>query len=142
MNWGKGIVISFVLFAIFIGVLTVICVRQEVNLVSADYYKEELAYQHRIDDMQNANQLAEMPGILVVDSNLEINFAAFNTLEGAEINLFRPSDARLDRRFVFQRSNGLTQRFAIGDMPRGKYEARMTWFMNGKKYYLEKTLVL
>jgi hypothetical protein len=142
MNWGKGIVISFVMFAIFIGVLTIICVRQDLNLVSADYYKEELAYQQRIDDMQNANQLKEMPGINIVNYDLEINFSAFDNVEGVEVNLFRPSDARLDRKFVFQLSQGMTQRFAIGDMPRGKYEARMTWIMNGRHYYLEKTVVL
>ena len=142
MNWGKGIVISFVLFAIFIGVLTFICIRQDVNLVSADYYKEELAYQKRIDDMQNANDLKEMPGINIVNNDLEINFSAFNGVEGVAINLFRPSDARLDRRFVFQFSQGKTQRFDIANLPRGKYEARMTWTMNGRQYYLEKTLVL
>ena len=113
-----------------------------MNLVSADYYKEELAYQHRIDDMQNANQLKEMPGINIIDYDLEINFSAFNSVEGVEIKLFRPSDARLDRAFVFQFSHGMTQRFAVGDLPRGKYEARMTWTMNGRQYYMEKTLVL
>jgi hypothetical protein len=142
MNWGRGIVISFVLFAVFIGVLTFICVRQDVALVSPDYYKQELAYQQRIDDMQNADDLKEKPGINVIANDLEISFSTFTGVEGAQINLFRPSDSRLDRKFNFKVENGLTQRFDIGNLPRGKYEARMTWTMNGKQYYLEKTLVL
>jgi hypothetical protein len=40
MNWGKWIIVSFVLFAGFIGTLVTVCVRQDISLVSKDYYKE------------------------------------------------------------------------------------------------------
>ena len=53
MNWGKWIIVSFVLFAAFIGILVVICVRQDISLVSKNYYQEELAYQQQIDRMNN-----------------------------------------------------------------------------------------
>ena len=45
MNWGKSIVLAFVLFAVFIGVLVAVCVREDISLVSRNYYNEELDYQ-------------------------------------------------------------------------------------------------
>ena len=44
MNWGTWIALSFVLFALFIGALVVVCVRQDINLVALDYYKQEIDY--------------------------------------------------------------------------------------------------
>ena len=45
MNFGKWIVVAFVFFSLFIGTLVTVCVRQDISLVSTDYYKEELIYQ-------------------------------------------------------------------------------------------------
>ena len=59
MNWGKSIILAFVLFAGFIATLVVVCVREDISLVSKDYYKEELLYQDQIQRLNNASQLKE-----------------------------------------------------------------------------------
>ena len=48
MNWGKSIVLSFVLFAAFIVTLVTVCLRQDISLVSKEYYKEELQYENQL----------------------------------------------------------------------------------------------
>ena len=53
MNFGSWITVAFVLFAGLIISLVVVCVRQDVSLVSADYYQQEIKYQSRIDDISN-----------------------------------------------------------------------------------------
>jgi len=63
MNIGKWIVVAFVLFAAFIGTLVVVCVRQDVSLVSRDYYRQELAYQNQIQRLNNTAALLEKPVI-------------------------------------------------------------------------------
>ena len=55
----KWVVAAFVFFGLFIGSLVVICVREDVNLVSKDYYQEELNHQDKIIRQQNAEQLEE-----------------------------------------------------------------------------------
>jgi hypothetical protein len=142
MNWGKSIVLSFVLFAAFIGVLVVVCVRQDVNLVSEDYYKEELAYQEQIERIKNADQLSEKPTLTIAGESLEVTFAQFNRIENGDVRLFRPSDARLDRHFVLQPSTGIVQRFDVRGLPKGMYHAKMKWSMNGKEYYVENSITL
>ena len=142
MNWGKWIVLSFVLFAAFIGVLVTVCVRQEVNLVSKNYYTEELAYQQQIERINNASHLSEKPRIKIVDHMIEIQFDEFNTLEKGELKLFRPSDVRLDKQFALQSSVGTTQQFDARELTTGMYRLKMQWSMKGKEYYIEETINL
>ena len=142
MNWGKWIIVSFVLFAAFIGILVVICVRQDISLVSKNYYQEELAYQQQIDRMNNTTRLDEKPVIAITGHALEIQFSQFNNLEGGEVNVFRPSDLCFDKQFILYTSTETTQRFDISSFPKGMYRVKMRWSMKGKEYYVEQVIIL
>lgn len=142
MNWGKGIILSFILFAAFIGVLVNICVRQDISLVSGNYYQEELVYQRQIERLNNANRLESKPTITVAGDMLEIQFNQFSNVERSEVKLFRPSDVRLDRQFKLQTSEGNTQRFDVSSLPKGMYRAKMKWSMKGKEYFIEYVINL
>lgn len=67
MSIGHWIVVSFVLFAAFIGTLVAVCLREDISLVTKDYYQEELAYQDQIQRLNNVAELKEKPVIRVVD---------------------------------------------------------------------------
>ena len=142
MNWGKGIVISFILFAAFIGVLVAVCVREDVNLVSKNYYADELAYQQQIERINNTLQLQEKPDINVVNGVMEVKFNQFNAMEEGEIKLFRPSDVRLDKQFKLLPSDQKAQQFDVRALPAGMYRIKMLWSMNGKEYYIENVITL
>jgi len=142
MNWGKGIVISFVLFAVFIGVLVTVCVKQDVNLVSKNYYTDELAYQQQIERINNTSQLQEKPDIHVVNGVIEVKFNQFNVMDKGEIKLFRPSDVRLDKQFTLQSAGDTSQQFDVSSLPGGMYRLKMLWSMNGKEYYVENMITL
>lgn len=142
MNWGKWIIVSFVLFAAFIGILVVICVRQDISLVSKNYYQEELAYQQQIDRMNNTARLEEKPTIAITGQTLEIQFSQFNNLEEGEVKVFRPSDLRFDKQFILHTSRETTQRFDISSFPKGMYRVKMYWSMKDKKYYVEQVIIL
>lgn len=143
MNWGKSIILAFVLFTIFIAVLVTVCIRQDVNLVSAEYYQEELAYSAQMVRMQNAYELLVKPVVKVVDANLlEIEFASFPQMESGTLTLFRPSDSRFDKRFSLNPSNTSSAQFSITGLPSGMYRARMQWMMNGKEFFTEQVIYL
>lgn len=142
MNWGKAIVISFILFAAFIGVLVTVCVREDVNLVSKNYYSEELAYQQQIERINNTSQLQEKPYINVVNGIMEVKFNQFNRMDNGEIKLFRPSDVRLDKQFRLLPSDQNAQQFDVSALPGGMYRIKMLWSMNGKEYYIENVITL
>jgi hypothetical protein len=137
MNWGKWIVVSFILFAGFIATLVTVCMRQDVSLVSKDYYKDELAYQEQIARINNTNQLTEKPVIEKSNDLLEIGYQEFVRIEKGTLKLFRPSDPTMDKVFVLKPSEKLKQSFPIGGLDKGMYRARLQWVMNGKEYFME-----
>ena len=142
MNWGKSIVVVFVVFALFIGTLVTVCVRQDVSLVEPDYYKQELDYQKQIERSQNTALLTSKPEIRVVYNQLQVSFANFSQIEKGELKLFRPSDVKLDKTFSLQSSNSSIQIFDITTQQSGMYKASINWTMDGKEYFIEETIYL
>jgi predicted RND superfamily exporter protein len=59
MNWGNRILITYLAFAaLMIGLVTIAMQQKDIFLVDKEYYKEELAYQTKIDQISNANGLS------------------------------------------------------------------------------------
>ncbi|MCB0487590.1 MAG: FixH family protein [Cyclobacteriaceae bacterium] len=142
MNFGKWIVVAFIAFAGFIATLVAVCVRQDINLVSDDYYREELLHQEKISFIQNANQLRERPEISIDGSMVTVSFSDFNKIEKGELMILRPSDNKLDRRFRVESSSNPVQQFPLSEWSKGLYRASMQWTMEGKVFYVEKIIVL
>jgi len=142
MNWGKWIVVSFVLFAAFIATLVTVCVRQDISLVTKDYYKQELAYQDQLERKQNANQLTMKPDLVVENDFMEVRYHDLGSVTSGTITLFRPSDASLDHQFDLAPTEDTVVRFPLQHYEKGLYKARMQWTMNGKEYFIEKIIVL
>ena len=143
MNWGKSIVLAFVLFAAFIAVLVTVCMRQDVSLVTKEYYKEELAYQAQIDRISHTANLSEKPLIEIQGGELlKITYKDFDSVQSGVLHLFRPSDPDLDRQYEL-RPGGESQRyFSTSGMKKGMYRARLTWTMDNEEFYLEKVINL
>jgi hypothetical protein len=142
MNFGKWIVVAFILFAVFIGTLVAICIKQEVNLVSKNYYQDELAYQNQIERISNANHLAQKPRITKADGKLQISFANDTKVEKGELKLFCPSNPRMDRNYTISATLGNTQLFEINALKPGMYKAKLIWTMEGKEYFLEEAIYI
>jgi hypothetical protein len=142
MNWGKWIAVSFVLFAVFIGVLVTVCIRQNINLVATDYYKQELDYQNQIDRNKNAQELAVKPQIVIINNVLQVSFRNFNNVKSGELRLFRPSDQSHDVTFELKPTTDTLQIFDLQAKLKGMYKAQLKWSMNNKDYYLEETVYL
>ena len=142
MNWGKWIIVAFVLFAAFIATLVTVCVRQDVPLVSKEYYKEELQYQNTIEQMNNANALEERPEISVNGNTITVAYNRFAEVESGELKLLRPSDPNLDKLFKLEPTSDSGQSFTITNAQAGLYRARLQWSQEGTSYYIEKVIVL
>jgi hypothetical protein len=137
MNWGKWIIVAFVLFTGFIAILVTVCMRQEINLVSKEYYREELAYQDQILRMNNANKLDKKPAIQKAGTFLTIDFDHFNKIENGKLKLFSPSDPKKDKVFILNASEGNQQSIPVDNLAKGMYRAQMQWNMNGQEYFVE-----
>lgn len=141
MNWGKSIILAFVLFATFIAVLVTVCMRQDVSLVTKNYYQEELKYQDQIERIANTAALTTKPVIAAAERQLTLSFDQLPNIDRGELRLFCPANASADKIFSLKATSGTTQ--VLGnDLPRGMYRARMTWRMQGREFYLEQIIHL
>jgi hypothetical protein len=140
MSWGKWIIVAFILFAGFIATLVTVCMRQDVSLVSKDYYQDELNYQEQILRLNNTNALDQKPVIERSGNFLVVGFDRFREIENGELKLFSPSDPEKDRTYVLNSTETTKQLLPIEDVAKGMYRARMQWAMDGKEYYLETVI--
>lgn len=142
MNFGKWIVVAFILFAGFIGTLVTVCVRQEVSLVTRNYYEEEINHQQKINRLTNTQHLQVKPEIKLTADRITVSFSDFERITEGELKLLRPSNARLDRTFKVAPSQQDEQQFSLTASDRGLYRASLKWEMDGQEYYIEKVIVL
>jgi hypothetical protein len=136
----KWVIAAFVFFALFIGVLVFVCVREDIALVSANYYQDELVHQVKMNQQRNMADLKDQPVIKMAEGQINVLFQSFDKLEKGELRLARPSDERLDQRFKL--TNQPEQNFELVRWERGLYRVSMQWSMQGKDYYYEKLIVL
>ena len=141
MNFGKWIVVAFVLFTAFIATLVTVCVRQDISLVRPDYYQEELVHQRKMTLIQNTRALEILPVIAVSENVLTVSFPDFDKMEKGEIQLLRPSDVKLDQKFSLK-AGEQTQQFQLATWNKGLYRASIQWTMKGKEFYYERIIVL
>ncbi len=142
MNWGKSIVLAFVLFAAFIATLVIICARESVDLVTKDYYHQELQYQKQIDRIDQTATLASKPFIGIEHGMVKVEYADFQKVEDGVLELFRPSDPLLDKTFALNSSDNSVQFFSTEGMQKGMYRARMKWTMKGEEFFIEQLITL
>ncbi|WP_274474538.1 FixH family protein [Mangrovimonas aestuarii] len=101
MNWGTGIVLAFVAFIGFIMYLVVAMStnkKYDHDLVTEEYYKEELAFQNQIDKERNSKQLKENISWKKTKQGLTITFPKELNPEfiSGKVFLYRPSNKVLD----------------------------------------------
>lgn len=139
MNWGKGIVISFLLFIAFMAVMITIMMRQDIGLVSKQYYKEDLNYQAQYERKKNTEQLETQPVFSFENDYLKVSFQG--NVEAGELTLFRPSDVSQDQNFKLKASADSVQLFLLRPLEQGVYRVKMTWNSEGKEYYIDKVII-
>ncbi len=101
INWGTAIVLAFIGFISFIMYFVIKMntdKKYEHDLVTKDYYKQELAFQKEINAEKNAKALENNVAVKKASEGLVITFPedkSYTNITGT-ISLYRPSDKRLD----------------------------------------------
>jgi hypothetical protein len=138
LSWGTRIAMLYVGFVVLMIVLIVGSMRQSFDLVSKDYYAEEIAYQNTIDASRNQSELSAAALVDVQPEKVLITLPAeFKGREvKAELHFYSPVSASLDDRFKYSTVNGeiAVARKELKDV---SYKLKMNWECEGKKYYQE-----
>ena len=144
INWGTGIVIGFVLFIGFIMFMVVTMLTDKNfnhDLVTPDYYNQELKYQEEIDAEKNAQKLSENVSIRNSKEGITISFPKdlkFSNIKG-NVSFYRPSNKKLDFDIPIVLSS---DKLLIPDnrLVEGRWDIKVNWTYQGVHYlYKDKT---
>jgi hypothetical protein len=139
MNWGKGIVITLIVFITLMAGLVTICMKQDdLHLVTQNYYEEEIKYQDQIEKMTNANSLDYK--VLVYDIQLKKVDLHLPVGSKGTMHLFRPSDARLDQKIDFDVLAMDAKAIDLKSLKPGYWKLKLTWSENGVDYFHEEKI--
>lgn len=136
MNPGKWIFFSFVLFAVFIAALVVVCMREDVSLVSQHYYQEELLHEEQQADRLRAIALPEPLRIAFDRGTLQLQFPG--SIVSGQVVLQRPSDERFD--VTVPLTGDAQQGLTLASWEPGLYRISVTWQANGQTYRVDQNV--
>ena len=138
MNWGKGIIVALALFVGFILFLVITLMRQDVDLVSEDYYKQEIDYEARIQKEQNG--LNSTAKIKIVDqkSFVIIQLPDSIALTNVLVNLKRPNDEKLDKSFKIEGTK--TFMLPKASLEKGKYDLTIEYTIDQKECLMQQKI--
>lgn len=148
INWGTRIVFLYSGFVILILTLVFMSFKQDVNLVTENYYEKEKVYNQKYEGMQNLKSLGlevsltpNNEGVLLSlpIPNAESDQQTFSA--SGKYHFFRPSGAGLDIVHEFSQSG---PHFLIKkeNLQNGKYHVYVEWEHQGTHYYSEQPFYL
>ncbi len=144
MSWGSWIVVSFVVFAVGTFAMVYIAMSTKVDLVSDDYYQQELTYQSHIDLLKNTAALSNNVEIRQTSNNLVISFP--KSEEGRAIAgtmyFFRPSDKRQDARLTVRVDSANIQQLPLAGFSQGLWRIKISWTSGTEHYFTEVPFII
>ena len=145
INWGTGIVIAFIIFIAFIMYFVISMLTDKKfdhDLVTEDYYQEELLHQNEIDKELNAKELSKNVSWTKTNEGIEIVFPDnldYKKITG-KVFLYRPSNKKLDSETTISLSSH--KMLIPGDqLLDGRWNIKIDWQYMGKPYLLRESLV-
>lgn len=143
MNWGHGIAIFFACFVAFMLFMVVKSFQQNIDLVTENYYEQELQYEQQIEKIRNTQQLVETVKISTeAGKGIQLSFPQLKAPIQGQVQIFRPSDARFDLLAELAPDSDNQQLIATHSLPPGFYRIKINWQSSGQDYYTEETLNL
>lgn len=143
-NWGFGIVLAFIGFMGFILYFVIIAntdMRADHNLVTDDYYQEELAFQKEIDAAQNAKAIKADFRFERTPEGLRISVPEIvqQHKTTGTVSLYRPSNKQLDFNLNMSLSNShllIPDNRLLG----GRWDIKIEWQKEDIDYLVKESI--
>lgn len=143
-NWGTKLILVFGFFVAAMAALVVMSMRQKIQMVAKDYYKDELKYQQIINATTLANQLSTTVELTKQDGFMMLQLP--DEMKGEEIKgvllFYNQADAAKDRELPLETNTRAQQLIPVSLFLPGNYTLKITWTHRGKQYYAEQSLSL
>ncbi|WP_027375967.1 FixH family protein [Kaistella palustris] len=140
-TWGHGVILalgSFIAFILFM-ILVFPNGKQNADLVTDDYYTEELNYQQVIDAKNNADALPEKPVYTQKPDGIYLAFPQAILPDNAKIHfdLYRTNDSNLDVKKELQLDSKNSVLIPAKVLSAGSYTLKLKWQFQKKPHEID-----
>ncbi|MEZ4886139.1 MAG: FixH family protein [Chitinophagales bacterium] len=144
MSWGYKITFLYIGFVAMILTMVVMSLRQDIQMVTDDYYEKEQDYTVQVQNSFNSESLSTRLQInyQANDKSLQLQFPQdFAGIEG-EVEFYRPSNANKDFQVKIAVDSSNLQLVNTSDLIVGLWKVKVKWKANGKSFFDEKQVVI
>ncbi|MBK8876098.1 MAG: FixH family protein [Bacteroidetes bacterium] len=144
ISWGYRVMFLYIGFAGLIIYFVTRSMNEKVDLVTPDYYAQELKFQDKIESINRNNELTSALSIDYSDAGIIITYPSDlqnKTITGA-INIFRPSDKSKDQTIEITPDKEMKQTINTTSLSKGMYRIKVDYEVDGSGYYSEKQIVI
>ncbi|MFY7840914.1 MAG: FixH family protein [Lacibacter sp.] len=144
LNWGHKVTLGFSAFVVFMFFMVYKSMHTDFQLVSKEYYKDELAYQQVIDGTNRANQLST--AVSIAQNNETVTIQLPEELKGKKISgniwLYCPTDDKKDQRLTLTADADARLQIERKTIAAGNYVVKINWTADGTAFYNEQALTV
>ncbi|MDP5229850.1 MAG: FixH family protein [Cellulophaga sp.] len=144
INWGTGIVLAlaaFISFILFFVIRMSMDDKSNHDLVTEEYYKQELTFQKDLDAQNNAKDTNNTLIVKKTPEGLLVTFPdnlEFEKVKGT-VSLYRPSNKQLDFDFPISLSNS---NLLVPDkrLLDGRWDIKISWNYKDEEFLSKKSI--
>ena len=140
MSWGNKLIVVFIVFAGLMGTLVYACMQENFELVSKEYYNDELRYQDKIDGATNANKITP---VVIGQTAEQVSIQFPKELQGmtakGEAWFYCATNAGNDRKIPIALSEDGLFTVPKSLLVAARYQVKLYWTIGADKYYTEQT---
>ena len=144
IHFGHKIIMVFLVFGALMTFLVYSSIKTNFDLVTKEYYKDELAYQSVIEAKSNSRKL--QTGIDVDYNDKLVSLSLPDEMSGKRISgsvwFYCPSDASKDVKEVLSSNTTINYLFDSNKLKPGKYIVKVQWDADGTSYNSEADLIV
>jgi hypothetical protein len=144
-NWGHGVIIALATFMIFILSMMFLFPNGQKNseMVTDNYYEEELKYQDVIDAKKRADELKEKPAYSQNPAGIRISFPKDynNSITKVKFVLKRTDDQNLDVHKTVQLDANQSFLIPAQVLKLGNYTLRLNWTKDKTDYRMDYDVI-
>ena len=140
--WSYGLLIFYTCFVTAVIGFAIFALRQKVELVSKDYYADELAFQDHIDSIERTKKLEHPPRWNIDKKERHLSLTFHSPIKSGDLKFYRPSDSTQDRDIPLELDENNQFVLNLHDYSAGPWRAQLSWSDGQQDYFQEQVLVL
>lgn len=135
-NWGTKIVVAYAIFIVLIMSAVIKALNQKVDLVTEDYYAQEIDYQNKYTKMENAGMLTEAVTATQQGGNVVITFPKeVKAPYTGKVLFYRPSNSADDVSIPVNTNTEGQMLVPVAKLKKGNYSVLVDWVGGSTKYF-------